>query len=102
MSDCTCTYGLPPIKRDCPRHGHLIRNTEERESVASPLEEEVSRLRKRNSELQRRCQLAESAVVKFKRDWDKHGGPRGGSFGRALLASYADMLERKLEERAAC
>ena len=28
MKPCTCTYGLPSMKRDCPRHGHLIRNVE--------------------------------------------------------------------------
>ncbi len=63
----------------------------------SALVAEIERLRKRNSELQRRCQQAEAAVIKFKREWDKHGGPRGGSFGRALLACYCEDLERKLE-----
>lgn len=66
-------------------------------SNGSALVAEVERLRKRNSELQRRCQQAESAVAKFKCEWDKHGGPRGGSFGRALLACYCADLERKLE-----
>jgi hypothetical protein len=57
---------------------------------------EIERLQKRNSELHRRCQQAESAVSKFKREWDKHGGPRGGSFGRALLACYSEDLARRL------
>lgn len=61
------------------------------------LREMVATLRKQNSALQRRCQQAESAVRKVKAEWEKHGGPKGGSFGRALLACYCADLERKLE-----
>lgn len=28
--ECICNGGLPMIKRDCPRHGHLVRNSEAR------------------------------------------------------------------------
>lgn len=68
--------------------------------VAPATGSEIDRLRKRNSELQRRCQQAESAVMQFKADWDKSGGPRGGSFGRALLACYCQKLEDALREIA--
>ncbi len=27
---CTCNGGLPMMKRDCPKHGHLVRSTEKR------------------------------------------------------------------------
>lgn len=64
--------------------------------VLAAKEQELERARKRNSELQRRCQQAESACVQFKKDWDKHGGPRGGSFGRALLSAAYSKLEEEL------
>jgi uncharacterized protein involved in exopolysaccharide biosynthesis len=71
------------------RAGTLDQGTapEELVTLCRELEAERDRLRQRNTELHRRCQKAESAVAQFKRQWDEYGGPRGGSFGRALLAS---------------
>lgn len=60
----------------------------------SPLD--VQQLLARNAELHRRCQQAESAVAAVKKEWDKHGGPKGGSFGRALLASECVRLSSLL------
>lgn len=53
-------------------------------ATGSPFD--VKQLRAKNAELHRRCQQAESAVAAVKKEWDKRGGPKGGSFGRALLA----------------
>jgi len=64
----------------------IVMNTEQ-------LEAELTRLRNKCTELHRRCQKAEAAVLKFKRQWDANGGPCGGNFGRALLASACDALE---------
>lgn len=61
-------------------------------------EEEIANLRKRNSDLHRRCQQAESAVAKFVKQWDAHGGPKGGSFGRALLAAERARLRDIIQE----
>lgn len=63
--------------------------------------EKIARLRKQNTELHRRCQQAEAAVAEMKREWDKHGGPRGGSFGRALLACECVRLTAAIEETLA-
>lgn len=59
---------------------------------------EPCRLRKQNTELHRRLQQAEASVAQFKKQWDHHGGPLGGSFGRALLASECVRLERRVAE----
>lgn len=59
----------------------------------------MERERKINA-LHRRCQLAEGAVAQFKRQWDKHGGPKGGSAGRALLAAECARLTAVIEEIA--
>ena len=60
-------------------------------------EDPLESLRKRNTELHRRCQQAEAAVAEFKRQWDRHGGPTGGNFGRALLACECIRLTELLE-----
>lgn len=65
---------------------------------ARELERENRGLLAKNSDLHRRCQQSESAVTEVKKDWDKHGGPRGGSFGRALLACECDRLERENQQ----
>lgn len=59
---------------------------------------EIDALRKRCSDLHRRCQQAEAAVEKFRKDWQNHGGPRGGSFGRALLACHCIRLEEEVTQ----
>jgi hypothetical protein len=45
--------------------------------------------------LHRKLQQAEGAIAEFKKQWDDHGGPKGGSFGRALLAAECARLERE-------
>jgi len=85
------------------RAGTLSQGTapEELVTLCRELEAERDRLRQRNTELHRRCQKAESAVAQFKRQWDEHGGPRGGSFGRALLASECARMREIIQEARA-
>jgi hypothetical protein len=63
------------------------------------LEREVAALKANSSDLHRRAQQAEAAVKKTVEDWQKHGGPCGGSFGRALLACECNRLTEQLRER---
>lgn len=79
---------IPGLWKDCERC-----NGTGKESV-----DEIAALKARNTELHRRCQQAEAAVASFKKQWDQHGGPCGGSFGRALLASYCVKLEARAEK----
>lgn len=58
---------------------------------------EIARLRMRVSIYHRRAQKAEAACLQFKKEWDKHGGPRGGSFGRAVLATGWHAIEEDNE-----
>lgn len=60
----------------------------------------IHRLQRRNSDLQRRCQQAEAAVKKFVEQWNAAGGPKGGSFGRALLACECVRLQALLDRGA--
>jgi hypothetical protein len=56
---------------------------------------EIARLKAQASKYHRRAQQAEAACDQFMRRWDAHGGPRGGSFGRALAsAAYYHQRER--------
>lgn len=66
-------------------------------TTQTELAAEVERLKDQNSKYHRRAQQAESAVLKFKKQWEKHGGPRGGSFGRSLLSSHCTILQSKLD-----
>lgn len=67
--------------------------------------DEILRLRRKASEYHRRAQQAEAAGDTFMRQWERHSGPRGGSFGRALAsAAYyhqrerAEQLQRELDD----
>ena len=61
------------------------------------LRAERDEARRKHAIAQRRFQQAESACMKFQREWDAAGGPRGGNFGRGLLAVYARKLEKEKE-----
>jgi hypothetical protein len=54
---------------------------------------ELAEAKETISRLNRRCQRAEGGVAQFKRQWDEAGGPRGGSFGRALQAAECARLK---------
>ena len=59
---------------------------------ARELETEMSEWKEKGKAMHRRLLKAEGAVAAMKRQWDEHGGPRGGSFGRALLAAECVRL----------
>jgi hypothetical protein len=65
------------------------------------LRQSVRETRAKASDLHRRCQQAEVAVAQFKKQWDKAGGPRGGSFGRSLLAVECERLTKERDEARA-
>jgi hypothetical protein len=54
---------------------------------------ELAEAKETISRLNRRCQRAEGGVAQFKRQWQEAGGPRGGSFGRALLAAECARVQ---------
>lgn len=55
-------------------------------------QEEIDHLRKRCTELHRRCQKAEAAVAKHVKELTAEGRLCGGNYGRALLACEVARL----------
>ena len=81
MKPCTCTYGLPPMKRDCPRHGHLIRNVEDEplRTVAKPLSANTEALEK----------IAWSTAADVMNRY--HYGQRGDDIVQPILAALKQV-----------
>lgn len=64
--------------------------------------DELDKLRKKNKELNRRCQKAESVIAKSGIVEGREQGPKGRSLGRALAnyaASHATLQVKELEAR---
>jgi Lar family restriction alleviation protein len=58
----------------------------------------VASLHAKNTALHRRAQQAEAAVAAAVKRWDSAGGPRGGTFGRALLACEVERLRAEVAQ----